>query len=356
MLVNLIMPRITTVTASLILCLSRLFVAVSVVSLSASAATQSRLTAQQIAVGDEIYGDIQSAFRAVKPGGTIRIGPGTYRSGGTLKTSGVLILAHPDSLFDGAVAGGKATFVIQGDNTVIEGMNCRNVAVRDRNGACIRHESRNLVLRNVHFYDSQQGILAGGNSVSILIEDSKFINLGENGRAHGIYVNAGSLIVRRTIVTGSKDQAHGIKHRGPSFLLEDSLVASDQADDSRLIDLPNGGDAVIRNNLLVEGPNSLNWSLLSWGAEGIKYDENRLVIERNTIIGDRPGGAEFIQAGDGISRPVVSRNVVIGNIRYDWPASNYRLQDRREAGLPEGTAVPDWTPPSPTRGPATSRD
>ncbi len=318
------------------------------VAASAAAQTVAAAGQQQILADGKVFASIDAAFKAVPDGGIIRIGPGTYREGGTLTKSNVLILADPDSMFDGAVAGGKATFVIRGDNTTIEGMNCKNVRVRDNNGACIRHEAATITLRGVTFADSQQGILAGGNSKKVVIEDSNFLRLGKNGRAHGVYINGGELIIRRSIFRGSKDQAHAIKHRGHKFLLEDSLVASDQADDSRLIDLPAGGDAVVRNNLLIEGPNSVNWSLFSFGVEGVKHEINALLIESNTIIGDRPGGAEFIQAGDGVPRPIVTRNVVIGNVRYDWPASNYRLKDRAEAGLPEGTAIPDWRPP---RGP-----
>lgn len=301
----------------------------------------------ELVVAGRSYYSIQQAFNAVPEGGVIRMGPGTYTKGGTLKQSNVLMLADPDAVIEGGAVGGKAALVIQGNNTTIEGLTCRGVAVRDRNGACVRHEGSNLTLRNVTFTDSENGILAGSNPGRIIIEDSRFLRNGKAGRAHAIYVNGGELIIRRTIILGTKDQGHSIKSRADVTIIESSLVASGDGNDSRLIDLPNGGRATVQDCLLIQGPNSVNWSLFSFGVEGKLKATNTLRIEKNMIINDRQGGAEFIQANQSLAPAIIKNNVVIGNIKHDWPGrQNLYLSSREEAGLPSAPEIPEWKPPA----------
>lgn len=309
------------------------------------------LTAPVKAQSGGIYADgermssLQAAFDAVGPGGIIRIEPGTYREGGTLKKGrdGVLISGSPGVVFDGVAVGGKAAFVIQSDNVTIEGIACRNIAVSSRNGACVRHESGNLTLRNVNFSNSENGILTWDKAEKILIEDSVFEGNGKAGRAHGMYISgAKQLIVRRTRVLGSKDQGHGIKVRAENILIENSVVASLEGNDSYLIDIPNGGTAVIRNCLLVEGANTSNWALLTFGVEGVKFPVNSLRIEKNVFITDREGGSHFINLHDDVPPPLLRGNVVVGRIAYDdWPDNNYFFDGRDDLNWPAAPALPE---------------
>lgn len=289
---------------------------------------------------------LQAAFDAVQPNGIVRIEPGIYREGGILKKDrdGVLISGSPGVVFDGVAVGGKAAFVIQSDNVTIEGVACRNIKVGSRNGACVRFESTNLTLRNVNFSHSENGILTWDKAGKILIEDSVFEGNGKAGRAHGLYISgAKQLIVRRTRIVGSKDQGHGIKARAENVLIENSVVASLEGDDSYLIDIPNGGMAIIRNCLLVEGANTVNWSLLTFGVEGSKFDRNLLRFEKNVVIVDREGGANFINLADGMPAPLLRGNVVVGRANYDgWPRdSNYFFDSREDLNWPDAPALPD---------------
>lgn len=287
---------------------------------------------------------LQAAFDAVNPGGIIRIEPGIYKEGGTLKKGrdGVLISGAPGVIFDGVAVGGKGTFVLQSDNITIDNIECRNVAVRDRNGACVRLESGDLTLRNVKFVNNENGLLTWDRAKKILIEDSVFEGNGKAGRAHGVYISgAEQVIVRRSRIVGSKDQGHGLKMRARYILVENSVVASLEGVDSYLIDIPNGGTAVVRNSLLVEGANTANWYILSFGVEGSKFDRNSLRLEKNIIVTDREGGSEFINIADGMPAPSISGNVIVGRINYDWPGGNYFFNSRGELDWPDAPELPE---------------
>ena len=140
--------------------------------------------------GDCTYDTVESALESATDGSTVRILPGVYRDGGVVRADRVRIEAEGAYLFD-AWWEGKANLVIKGRDIVVEGLRCSHIRVPDANGACIRAEGENLTLRNVHFHDSQSGVLSGRTAGRIVIEDSLFERLGnregERGNSHGLY-------------------------------------------------------------------------------------------------------------------------------------------------------------------------
>jgi len=313
------------------------------VSAQQNAGTQIDPGEGQIVVVGRIVANLQQAFNLVPVGGTIRIGPGTYKMAGKLKgKDGVSIFGSPGTIFDGVAAEGKATFVLASNDITMEDIICRNVKVKDRNGACVRMEGTNLTLRRVTFENSENGLLSNKGAGNILIEDSIFRANGAAGRAHGMYVNGGLLTVRRTQVLSSKDQGHGIKSRAERTIIEDSVIASLEGDDSRLIDLPNGGVVAIRNSLLVEGARTANWQLLSYGVEGNLLSNNLFRMENNLIITDREGGSELILVGEGLTGLIIEKNLVVGRVTYDWADNNYFFENRAELNLPPAGELPEW--------------
>ncbi|WP_262693863.1 right-handed parallel beta-helix repeat-containing protein [Kordiimonas aquimaris] len=302
------------------------------------------------AQGKAIYADgvlmatLQDAFDAVKPGGTIRIEPGIYKEGGELKKGhdGVLIIGAPGVVFDGVAVKGKAAFVIQSDNVTIESIACKNIRVRSKNGACVRMESANLTLKDVDFSHSENGILTWNKVNKLLIEDSIFEYNGKGGQAHGMYITGGKqLIVRRSRILNSKNNGHGIKSRAEITLVENTVVASLEGDDSYLIDAPDGGEVIVRNSLLVEGANTVNWHLLTFGPESRKYPENSFKLEKNVIISDREGGSTLFNIGEGMPTPQARGNVVVGRITYDWSDNNFFFDERADLNWPAAPALPE---------------
>ena len=222
-------------------------------------------------------------------GSLVTIAPGTYREAGIVAADGVTLRADPGARLVGVAAEGKAALVIRGDDTVIEGLECSEIAVPDGNGACIRLEGRNLTVRHVHFHDAEEGILIADTGGTVIIEDSRFERLGASGRAHGVYANhIEALIIRRSCFLSSTDQGHEVKSRAARTVIEDSLIASFNGVDSRLIDLPNGGDLVVRDSILVKGPRSSSRDVIGFGLEGIGHPVNGVRLENTVIIIDHP--------------------------------------------------------------------
>ena len=85
-------------------------------------------------------------------------------------------------------------------------------------------------------------MLTGPNPGRILIRNSRFERLGLNGTAHGIYVGGGELYVYQSEFLRSKSQGMEIKSRARKTVIERSVIASLDGVDSRLLDIPNGGE------------------------------------------------------------------------------------------------------------------
>lgn len=280
------------------------------------------------------YETVEAALEAATDGVTVRIRPGVYRDGGVLRANGVRIEAKGAHLFDAAWEG-KACLVIKGRDTVVDGLRCSHIRVPDANGACIRAEGRNLTLRNVHFHDAQTGLLTGSTAGRILIESSSFERLGnrgdEIGNAHGIYIGSiEELVVRDTRVLASTGEGHEVKSRAKRTVIESSVIASLSGRDSRQIDLPNGGDIVIRGNVLEKGPNSRNREVIGIGMErgrehSVDHEINRALLENNTVLLDRRRWDVFVATRD-VPEPVSRDNFIVG--------------DRDDAGLPAFPFLP----------------
>ncbi|MGH8645852.1 MAG: right-handed parallel beta-helix repeat-containing protein, partial [Gammaproteobacteria bacterium] len=102
------------------------------------------------------YAKPSEAANAAGDGDVIEIMAGTYMydvaiwAQNDLTIRGVGGRAHLQA--DGAAAGEKAIWVIEGDNVTIENIEFSGARVRDRNGAGIRQEGTNVTIRNCYFH------------------------------------------------------------------------------------------------------------------------------------------------------------------------------------------------------------
>ena len=91
------------------------------------------------------------------------------------------------------ISNGKAIFVIQGRNNIVENIEFSNCKVNDNNGSGIRQEGANLTVRSCIFRNNEMGILCGSiPDCKIVIEYSQFYNNGSHqnpGYQHNIYIN-----------------------------------------------------------------------------------------------------------------------------------------------------------------------
>ncbi|WP_110428327.1 hypothetical protein [Glaciecola sp. KUL10] len=266
------------------------------------------------------------------------MGPGLYSVGIIIRHDNV-VLSGMGAHFVAATKEGKATFVVKGNNVLIEDVECSQVRVRDQNGACIRQEGRDLTLNNVYFHNSEQGVLQAGNTGSLTIRNSRFEALGNRGRAHSVYSNGEMLTIINTKIIGSKDQAHAVKSRSKVTRIIDSIISSGDADDSRLFDISSGGEFEIVGSVLYQGRNTVNSQLIGFGLENIGRQRRQIINVRNSVIlAERPNGNILLGIRDNLPNLSVeiNNNLIIGSF---WDVNrinkedNFHFESRKSIGL-----------------------
>ena len=79
---------------------------------------------------------------------------------------------------------------------------------------------------------------------------------------------------------------HEIKSRALSTTIQNSRIQDQSGTASYSIDLPNGGDALISNNTIEQGPNSDNPVVIAFGEEGGVYSGSSLQVTNNLMLND----------------------------------------------------------------------
>jgi Ca2+-binding RTX toxin-like protein len=188
----------------------------------------------------------------------------------------------------------------------------------DTNGAGLLHESGNgnLTIIRSTFHGNENGVLIGSANASspdgtmhVVIRDSRFFNNGApvgsvyaaGGKCHNIYVNAAtSLTIEDSHIHSVFSQGSQIKSRAATNIITGNLIedlpqmTATRFGSSYSIDISNAGVAVIEGNTIAKGPYSVNRHFIQFGAEGLRYAENRLRIEDNSFINERPDGATIL--------------------------------------------------------------
>jgi len=213
---------------------------------------------------------------------------------------------------DGQSAQGKAIWVIAGDRTTVDRLEFSGATVPDQNGAGIRQEGDGLTVTRSWFHHNQNGILAGANPASdIVIRRSRFFRSGAgDGYTHNLYIGA----VRSLTVTGSylwgADVGHELKSRAATNTIVGNRIADGDATASYSVDLPNGGRSLIAGNVIIQGPNSENSTLVSYGAEGFADGSRTVWVVNNTFVNRRSTGT-FVGLAEG-SRAHLRNNLLVG--------------------------------------------
>ncbi len=208
--------------------------------------------------------------------------------------------------------------------------------VPDQNGAGIRHEGGNLVLRNAGFFDNENGILGGSGPVTVTIERSEFARNGYgDGYSHNIYIGN---VDRLRVVASWFHEAkigHNLKSRAKENIVENSyFMDGPTGTSSYLLDFPDGGIVFMRGNLLHKGPMADNTTAVAYGAERNMWTTNTVTLTHNTVV-TTMGRGTFISFAGYTQQATLTANLFAGNAAlverdcgsYAGPAE--QLHDRR---------------------------
>ena len=274
-----------------------------------------------VAESGQSFERLQDAVDSLDGGdGTIEIAPGRYKDCAVQEGGRVAFVARtPGSvLFDGGICEDKATLVLRGRASHVEGITFTRTFVEDGNGAGIRMEKGDLTVISTKFLDAQSGILSAEDPAStISIDRSTFSGLGKhpdgNG-AHSLYVNGygGLRVTNSRFERGTG--GHYLKSRAPRIeILDSSFDDSHGRNTNYMVDLPYGAVGRIAGNVFVNGRDKDNYgTMIAVTAEGRKHSSAGLLIEDNRawLVAGYPFGNSFV--GSWTDEPLIVRSNQLG--------------------------------------------
>lgn len=296
------------------------------------------------------------ALAAAAAGDTISIQPGTYNDCMYITKNNITVTGvNGMPAMTGKVCGQKGIIVTGGQNAVIKNLELYG-ATDNENYAGIRHDAAgfNLTLDNVYIHDNDDGLLASASGDTILIQNSKFERNGMNassGMAHNMYIgHSASFTFKNSQSLRSKLGGHLLKSRARQTVVDSSTIATLDGEDSRNLDLSEGGVVQITNSVLEKGPGSQNSDLIAFAPEA--YDTSiahSFMMKNNIVIEDRGNGpvVDFFHAPAQIS---ITGNTFVGPdaiANAGSPSGTTTYASRTAAGLaayPSLPAVPTAAP------------
>jgi len=253
------------------------------------------------------------AARAAKAGDIIRIFPGTYTDCARWEANGLVIEgAGAGVIIADKVCDEEGLFITKGRDITVRNITFMSAHGANHNGSGIRAQGVNLTVEASRFIDNEDGILAGDNAGStIVIRDSYFSGNGNciAACAHGIYANHIALLRVENSEFVEQHVGHHIKSRAArTEIINNSVRDGVKGSASYLVDLPNGGSAVISGNRFEKGALSQNRDVaISIGGEGEKAENpaGEIIVEDNIFSND--AGVATIFVKNYTSGPVMLR-------------------------------------------------
>jgi len=198
------------------------------------------------------------------------------------------------------ISNGKGILVIQGNNITIENLEFSGAKVVDENGAGIRYEGGDLTIRGSYFHDNENGILGnGGPSNTIIIENSIFERNGycPSLCAHNVYIAQMGRLIFRYNKSIDSHEGHTLKSRASINEIISNFLSTKNSDGSYEADFPNGGTVYFIGNIVEQGVDSGNSSILAYGEEGSNNPNPALYVVNNTFYNLRGSGTFLSVSG-----------------------------------------------------------
>lgn len=297
-------------------------------SIMIAAAVAAPASAATLSVGaGKAYATPCKAFAAAKTGDVIEIQAATYTGDVCwINASNVTIRGvngRPKIAAGGKSAGGKAIWVVGGNNVTIDNVEMYGAAVPDRNGAALRLEGTNFTMRNSFLHDNENGILSGVNTAStIVLEYNEF---GYNGRAdgytHNVYIGKAGKLTFRFNYSHDANVGHNLKSRALYNTIAYNRFSSLRAGEvgstaagkpSYEINVPNGGTTFIIGNVIMQPASANNPAMISYGEEGTAGYTTDLFVVNNTFVNDDGVRGTFVTVRNAATPAKLINNIFSG--------------------------------------------
>lgn len=206
---------------------------------------------------------------------------------------------------------GMGIWVLAGRNTRVENVEFSGASVPDENGAGIRANGPDLTVCNGYFHDNENGILGGEGNV--LVEYSEFARNGfGDGQSHNMYISGRtSRFTLRHSYTHHAKIGHNVKTRAlENFILYNRIMDEVTGTSSYAVDIPDAGRSYLIGNLIQQGPETDNSTMVAYGAESGSNPAHELYVINNTFVNDRGSGTFLSVLGGTTAR--IQNNIFEG--------------------------------------------
>jgi hypothetical protein len=262
---------------------------------------------------------IAEAAALAGDGDTVVIAPGDYYGDVATWTQDRLTIragagGRVRVIAAGSQADGKAIWIVAGGKVTIEDIEFRGARAPGHDGAGLRLDKGNLLIRRCAFLDNENGLIAADGDAALAIENSEFGDNGDgSGATHTLQVGG----IRSLKVSGS----YFHHARGGSLLssrARDNLLIGNRFTDElggksgEELAFPGGGQAWVIGNLIEQSATTTSPAVISFGGQGYAAPVNALYLASNTIVDDRPEGGIFLQAQPGERQVQAYNNLLVG--------------------------------------------
>lgn len=202
----------------------------------------------------------------------------------------------------GRAAEGKAIWVVKGDRVTVENLELSGARVPSHNGAAIRAEGTGLTIRNCRFHHNEMGLLTNPSPDSVVVIESSELDHNatdteRHGRlGHNIYVHrARRFVLRNSHVHGART-GHQVKTRAQRNEIRDNRIRDSDGAASLLLDISEGGQAVVVNNRFQQSARAGNRTAIGFAAEASdrSASAHALRVEGNSFVNEG-GAATFVR-------------------------------------------------------------
>jgi hypothetical protein len=317
-----------------------------------------------IFIGTTEFQHLADAGAAYKSGDTIHITKSLDNESAALVTGDVTVVCDPGVklTWSGGTsvrpAWGKGVFAVEGSTKNFTIKNCDISGVildggQGGNAAAVRMAGTGAQVLDtatfdgINFHDNNNGILGGAHTLTIT--NSKFshngVFSGGTANVHNIYISdtTDTLNVSNSYF-GKVTPAHLFKSRAKATNVTSCQFETfADTDGSYLIDLPNGGNAVVQKSVFLKAPGQSQRGMFAFGEEGLTADGrvNNYEFKNNIVIND--GNARFLNQSGGVMN--FHDNTIVGTPMdgiepLQAGVNNKFFGDRVSAGLGASPMLP----------------